>query len=107
MRVQFQAGDNFFFESWHCAFRLSPPLPHPRDQNDAEGDIRELEGVMEIDFTPAAATQSPPAPETPGGLMSQGSASGEPEWSLPEVLSVTPPSVVDCHDLLARVQSLL
>lgn len=75
-------------------------------QTRVEENIREMEGVMEIEFLHAvAASQSPSAPETPGALMSQGSASGDSEWSLPTVMSVTPPTVTDCQDLLARAQA--
>lgn len=64
---------------------------------------------MEIDVTPAtAATQSPTAPERPVAGMSQGSASGgDPEWFLPVVMSVSPPTDDDCRRLLARVRTLL
>lgn len=67
-----------------------------------------MEGVMEIDVTPAAtASQSPSAPETPCTAMSQGSASGDSEWLLPVVVSVSPPTAADCRELLGRVTALV
>lgn len=66
-----------------------------------------MEGVMEID-TFAAATasqQSLTGPETPGTAMSQSpaTATGDPEWLLPVVISVNPPTDGDCRELLSRL----
>lgn len=76
-----------------------------------EKEIREMEGVMEIDTSPMVVTasqQSPAAPETPGTAMSsQGSVTGDSEWLLPVVTSVKPPTGDDCRELLSRVRSLL
>ena len=88
--------------SW--CFWWTALLPQAR----VEREIREMEGVMEIDVTPAtAATQSPAAPETPGAGMSQGSTTSDSEWLLPVVVSVLPPTDDDCRRLLARVITLL
>lgn len=66
-----------------------------------------MEGVMEIDTSAATrpSQQSPTAPGTPGAAASQGSmtATSDPEWLLPVLLSVTPPTDDDCRELLARV----
>lgn len=77
-------------------------------QSRVENDIRNMEGVMDIDIAPAAttSTQSPSAPETPSGTMSQGSVSGDAELLLPVVMSVSPPTMEDYRALLARVQAL-
>lgn len=62
---------------------------------------------MELDMAPATAlTPSPSAPENPLGSMTQGSSALDPELSLPVVMSVTPPTLNDCRDLLARVERL-
>ncbi|CAM9813800.1 unnamed protein product [Ectocarpus sp. 13 AM-2016] len=73
-------------------------------QTRVEKEIREMEGVMEIQ-TSAGATSSQ-SPATPGA-MSQNSATGDSEWGLPMVVSVKPPTDGDCHELLSRVTSLL
>ncbi|CAM9366240.1 unnamed protein product [Ectocarpus sp. 12 AP-2014] len=74
-------------------------------QTRVEKEIREMEGVMEIQ-TSAGATSSQ-SPATPGAAMSQNSATGDSEWGLPMVVSVKPPTDGDCHELLSRVTSLL
>lgn len=63
-----------------------------------------MEGVMEIDtFAAASASQQ----STPGTAASQQSpataATGDPEWLLPVVTSVSPPTDADCRELLSRV----
>ncbi|CAM9725268.1 unnamed protein product [Ectocarpus sp. 6 AP-2014] len=74
-------------------------------QTRVEKEIREMEGVMEIQ-TSAGATSSQ-SPATPGAAMSQNSATGDSEWGLPMVVSVKPPTDGDCLELLSRVTSLL
>ncbi|CAM9161348.1 unnamed protein product [Ectocarpus sp. 4 AP-2014] len=74
-------------------------------QTRVEKEIREMEGVMEIQ-TSAGATSSQ-SPATPGAAMSQNSATGDSEWGLPMVVSVKPPTDGDCHELLSRVTSML
>lgn len=72
-----------------------------------EQDIQKLEGVMEIDCSSTtASSQSPLQPETPGTASSQGSTSDEFVYTLPVVMSITPPTASDLHQLLARVQAL-
>ncbi len=93
----------------HPVFLFFAPLPTPCTQAGVEKEIQQMEGVMEIDASAAArpSQQSPSAPGTPGAAGSQGSATttGDPEWLLPVLLSVTPPTDGDCRELLARVAS--
>lgn len=60
---------------------------------------------MEIDTFAAASASQQSAPETPGTAMSQSpaTATGDPEWLLPVVVSVNPPTDADCRELLSRV----
>lgn len=65
-----------------------------------------MEGVMEIDTTFAAASASQQS--TPGTATSQSPATttatgGDPEWLLPVVTSVGPPTEADFRLLLSRV----
>ncbi|CAM9154732.1 unnamed protein product [Scytosiphon promiscuus] len=79
-------------------------------QRRVEKEIREMEGVMEIDISAAASSasqQSPAAAGTPSTAMSQSSTTGDSEWLLPVVMSVKPPTDSDCRELLARVKSSL
>eukprot|EP00752_Nemacystus_decipiens_P009171 g8192.t1 len=71
-------------------------------QARVEREIKQMEGVMEID-TFAAATASQQS--TPGTATSQSpvATTGEPEWLLPVVTSVSPPTDADCRELLSRV----
>lgn len=73
-------------------------------QARVEREIKQMEGVMEIDtFAAASASQQ----STPGTATSQSpaTATGDPEWLLPVVVSVSPPTDADCRELLSRVSS--
>lgn len=90
---------------------FSRVLPPSRSrQARVEQEIRHMEGVMDIDFSPMStmASQSPAVPETPGSVASsQGSGFGDAEWSLPVLTSVSSPTDGDCRQLLSRVQGFL
>eukprot|EP00903_Cladosiphon_okamuranus_P011728 g11028.t1 len=73
-----------------------------RIQARVENEIKQMEGVMEIDtFAAASASQQ----STPGTATSQSpaTATSDPEWLLPVVTSVSPPTDADCRELLSRV----